>query len=241
MKKLLFTLAVFASIVVQAKNNAGTEIQFSPIQHASFVITTGQYTIFVDPTGSVEKYASFVKPDIIVITHEHADHFDKDLINKLKSETTTVIAPSIITSALGYGHVMNNGDTFNNKSIKVEAIPMYNTTPERLKYHKKGVGNGYVITMNSKRIYISGDTEDIPEILRLKNIDYAFVCMNLPYTMSAEQAAKTVLAFHPKYVYPYHYRTKGIKLSDTLNTFNKLISVDQNIHVQLLKWYEDEE
>lgn len=241
MKKLLFTLAVFASIVAQAKSNAGNEIQFFAVQHASFVIQTGLITVIVDPTGSAEKYASFVKPDIILITHEHADHFDKDLINKLKNESTIIIAPSVITKALGFGSTLNNGETFKNKAIKIEAIPMYNTTPERMKYHQKGVGNGYVLTLNSKSIYISGDTEDIPEMLKLKNIDYAFVCMNLPYTMSAEQAAKAVLAFHPKYVYPYHYRTKGIKLSDTLNTFKKLISVDQNIQVQLLKWYEDEE
>lgn len=241
MKKLLYIFLVFNLSATFTKAASGNDVRYFAVHHASFVISTGRQTIFVDPTGSAEQYANFRKPDIILITHEHPDHFDKELIEKLKSESTIIIAPAIITSALNYGRTIRNGETYSDKKIKIEAIPMYNMTPDRLKYHKKGIGNGYVLTLNNRRIYISGDTEDIPEMLRLKNIDDAFVCMNLPYTMSADQAAKAVLSFRPTNVYPYHFRTQGAKLDETINTFKNIVAADKNIHVQLLKWYENEE
>ena len=112
---------------------------------------------------------------------------------------------------------------------------MYNTTPDRLQYHEKGRGNGYVVTLDDKRIYISGDTEDIPEMRKLKNIDYAFVCMNLPYTMTVEQAASAVSEFKPKVVFPYHYRGKE-GMSD-IEKFKKMVSADSDIEVRFLDWY----
>lgn len=231
---LVFVVSAFAAT---AQNKSEKQPEFIAIQHASFVMRQGGLTIFVDPTGKAEQYTPYGTPDLILITHEHGDHFDKGLINSLKAESTLLVAPTVITSALGFGHVMNNNETFVYKKVKIEAIPMYNTTPDRLKYHKKGVGNGYVLTINGKRTYIAGDTEDIPEMLALKNIDHAFVCMNLPYTMSAEQAARAVLVLRPKNVYPYHYRTQGVDPNETIATFKALVAVDAKINVVLLKWY----
>lgn len=241
MKRFLYIFLIFSFPTVLVNAVSPNDIRYYPVHHASFVISSDRQIIFIDPTGSVDQYVNFRKPDIILITHEHPDHFDKDLIEKLKSESTMIIAPAIITSVLKYGHTIKNGETYTDKKIKIEALPMYNTTPERLKYHKRGIGNGYVLTLNTRRIYISGDTEDIPEMLQLKNIDDAFVCMNLPYTMSADQAAKAVLSFRPANVYPYHYCTQGVKLQETINTFKNIVAADKNIHVQMLKWYDKDE
>ena len=131
---------------------------------------------------------------------------------------------------------LNNGDSFDFNGVKIEAIPMYNLREEALKFHTKGRGNGYLLTINDERIYISGDTEDIPEMRNLKNIDKAFVCMNLPYTMTVESAASAVLEFKPKQVYPYHYRgTEG--LSDIEKFKNLVNKSDKSINVLLLDWY----
>ena len=115
--------------------------------------------------------------------------------------------------------------------LSIQAIPAYNTTPARLQYHPKGRDNGYVLTLGGQRLYISGDTEDIPEMLGLKNIDAAFVCMNLPYTMDVEQAARAVKSFKPRIVYPYHYR------GSDLEKFKALVGSDSSIEVRLRDWY----
>jgi L-ascorbate metabolism protein UlaG (beta-lactamase superfamily) len=127
--------------------------------------------------------------------------------------------------------ILTNGQTSELLGVKLEAIPMYNLTPDRLKFHSKGRGNGYVVTLGGKRIYLSGDTEDIPEMRALKNIDVAFICMNLPYTMTVEQAAQAVRAFKPRIVYPYHYR------GSDLNKFKELVGTDAGVDVRLRDWY----
>ena len=141
-----------------------------------------------------------------------------------------------MVSKLGFGEILNNGDEIKIANVIVKAIPMYNITKKRLKFHTKGRGNGYVLTLNGKRIYISGDTEDIKEMRALKNIDYAFVCINLPFTMSVEQAASAVLEFKPKVVYPYHYR--GPNGYSDIEKFKNLVSKNKNIDVKLLNWYK---
>ena len=125
-----------------------------------------------------------------------------------------------------------NGETKSLHEIKIEAVPMYNLTPERLKFHNKGRGNGYVLTLGGKRVYISGDTEDIPEMRALKNIDIAFVCMNLPYTMDVNQAAGAVREFRPRIVYPYHYRGSDVE------KFKSLVGNDRGVEVRLRDWYK---
>ena len=220
------------SIPVQA----GTaKIDFIPISHASFVILADNAVICVDPTGDIKNYANIHAPDIILVTHSHFDHFDKGLIAALKKHNTVVIGPKEVIGKLSYGEVISNGESKMCGSINVEAVPAYNITSERLMNHPKGIGNGYVVTISGQRIYISGDTEDTPEMRSLKNIDYAFVCMNLPYTMSVEQAASAVQAFKPKIVFPYHFRQKN-GFAD-VNKFKQLVAQDKNIEVKILKWY----
>ncbi len=132
---------------------------------------------------------------------------------------------------------LKNGQSYSDDGILIEAIPMYNLREEALKFHEKGRGNGYILTIEDQRIYISGDTEDIPEMRNLKNIDKAFVCMNLPYTMTVESAAGAVLDFKPKTVYPYHYRgTNG--LSDIAKFKSLIEAKNDEIEVKLLNWYK---
>jgi|AGTN01.3.fsa_nt_gi Predicted Zn-dependent hydrolases of the beta-lactamase fold len=211
-------------------------VEFMPITHASFVMVADSATIYVDPTGDAARYANLPPPDIILVAHEHHDHFDKNLIEKLKRENTVIIGPEAVVSQLPGGILMKNGDTRTYGTIRIEAIPAYNITADRLQFHPKGEGNGYIVTAGGKRTYISGDTEDIPEMRALKNIDYAFICMNLPYTMTPEQAASAVLEFKPKVVFPYHYRQRD-GFAD-INKFKQLVSKDKNIEVRLLQWYK---
>lgn len=211
--------------------------EFIPIKHASMVMKFGAYTVFVDPVGDFKEYSNYGSPDIILITDIHRDHLDLELIKVISNKNTIIIVPPAAREKLGYGKVLKNGKSKKIGSIKVEAIPMYNISPSRLKYHEKGRGNGYILTINRERIYISGDTEDIPEMRALKDIDYAFLCMNLPYTMTVEQAASATLDFKPGVVIPYHYRgTNG--MSDIVK-FKKLVSENADINVMLLGWYED--
>lgn len=229
----LFAFIFLLSYNSIAKDNSS--IQFYPIEHASFVIQSGDITIFVDPVGAVEKYTNFPTPQLILLTHAHGDHLNKELIESVKKENTQIIGPAIVTQQLGYGKTMANGEKATVSNINIESVAMYNASPERLNFHPKGVGNGYVIELNGERIYIAGDTEDIPEMRKLKNIDHAFVCMNLPYTMTPEQAASAVLEFKPKHVYPYHYRQQdGFS---NIDKFKELVSTEPTIKVELLKWY----
>ncbi len=246
------TILIFTIMFFTSNSRAGTEIngnrqsdgkiEFFPVQHASFVIgytsPSGiRTTIFVDPTGEAGQYKIFGIPDIILVTHEHGDHFDAGLLTKVKGDKSEVIVTENVYKKLGFGRVMANGAEINVADVQICAIPMYNMTPDRLRYHQKGAGNGYVLTIGGKRVYISGDTEDIPEMRSLKNIDYAFICMNLPYTMDAAQAASAVLEFKPANVYPYHYRSQSGDGEKVIAKFKDMVSVNPNISVHLLKWY----
>lgn len=224
------SLFLFAQLFAQ--NDSKDKINFIPIRHATFVIETSDAVIYVDPVGDIKEFDGLTSPDIILITHDHGDHLNADVIKSLKNDKTIIIVPKAVFNELGYGEILNNGEIKTIKNVNIEAIPMYNTTEGRLNYHPKGRGNGYVATADGKRIYISGDTEDVKEIRELKNIDYAFVCMNLPYTMSVEQAASAVLDFKPKVVYPYHYKGSDVE------KFKELVSVNKNIEVRLIDWYK---
>lgn len=210
-------------------------ISFEPVSHATFVIKSAGATIFVDPVGEKKAFEAFAAPDLILITDIHKDHLDPDLILALKNEKTAIIGPQAVIEQIKTGTKLANGESLKLGNIGVEAIPMYNTSPERVSFHPKGRGNGYVLALDGKRIYISGDTEDIPEMRQLKNIDYAFVCMNLPYTMTVEQAAAAVLDMTPGIVFPYHYRGKE-GMSD-INQFKTLVEKNKAIQVRFLNWY----
>lgn len=215
---------------------ANDQIRFSPVEHASFVIEAAGITIFVDPVGALERYKAFAAPDIILITDIHSDHLDAAVVGSLRKETTTIIGPQAVIAELGYGEAIAEGQIKTAGAISVEAVPAYNLTKERLQFHQRGRGIGYVLTITGKRIYISGDTEDIPEMRNLKNIDYAFVCMNLPYTMTVEQAADAVAAFSPAVVFPYHFRGRG-GVSD-VERFKKLAEEKSpGIEVRIMPWY----
>jgi len=231
---MLITSILFTGAVTQDK--AEDKITFTSIKHATFVIQTPKIAIFVDPVGDIKAFNKFPQPDIILITDIHGDHLDSEVVNSMKQEKTIIIGPQAVVNKLKYGEILKNGENKTFSIINVEAVPMYNLTKERLKFHEKGRGNGYVVTVNKKRIYVSGDTEDIKEMRSLKNIDYAFVCMNLPYTMTVEQAASAVLEFKPKVVFPYHYR--GTSGFSDVEKFKDLVSKSKKIKVKLLDWYK---
>lgn len=215
------------------------DLTISPIEHATFVLKWDGKTIFVDPTKGGPAFEGQGKPDVILVTDTHGDHYDAATLAAVRTPQTVLIVPAAVADKMGAdkgdARVLANGEKTAVGDITVEAVPMYNLTEERKSFHTKGRGNGYVVTLGGKRIYISGDTEDIPEMRGLKNIDVAFVCMNLPYTMDVEHAASAVLEFKPKVVYPFHYRGKD-GLSDVAR-FQALVAKDKGIEVRLLQWY----
>lgn len=224
-------------------SEAGVKKGFNiyPIEHASLVLNWDGDIIYIDPVGRKEDFLRYKEPDMILITDIHPDHLDTKLLESVVTEKTSIIAPKAVFKKLPKAiqnntEVIDNGGKTSDYEIAIEAIPMYNLRKEALKYHKKGRGNGYVLERNGKRVYISGDTEDIPEMRNLKNIDIAFVCMNLPYTMTVEKAAEAVLAFKPKTVYPYHYRGEN-GMSDVAK-FKALVEAgNPDIKVVQLDWY----
>ena len=205
-----------------------------PINHATFAMAWKDKTIYVDPVGGGKRFDGLPKPDLILVTDIHGDHLDAGTLEAIGG-SATIVAPAAVAEKLPeklQTTVLANGETKSVAGVSIEAVPMYNLTADRLKFHTKGRGNGYVVVLGGKRVYISGDTEDIPEMRALKNIDMAFVCMNLPYTMTVEQAAGAVREFKPKIVYPYHYRG-----SDT-EKFKQLVGNDSGVEVRLRDWYK---
>lgn len=206
-----FALSAFAARTVEEfKTSAGT-LKITPIQHASLMIEAGGQVIQVDPAQG--NFDGLPPADLVLITDIHGDHFVAANINKVKKANAMVIAPAAVQ--FPGTTVMHNGDTKKVGAWTIEAIPMYNLQrkqPSGEPYHTKGRGNGYVVTYGGLRIYIAGDTEGIPEMRALKNIDVAFIPMNLPYTMPPDEAADAVKAFHPKVVYPYHYSGSDLKI-----------------------------
>ena len=244
------TFTNMTSTQISTENN----IEIIPIEHATLEIKWGGKVIFVDPgilKSGRQAFKGQPEPDLIFITDIHSDHFDVPTLQAVSKPKTLIITPlavadKISSTVAGELLVMKNGQKTNQKTsqkvnlngFSIEAIPMYNLPEKSDAYHTKGRGNGYIIEEGGKRIYISGDTADIPEMRALKNIDIAFVSMNLPYTMSVESAASGVLAFKPKKVYPYHYRQSTTKDFADVNKFKSLVNAgDPNIEVVLLNWY----
>jgi len=222
------------------KTNQGP-ISIQPIEHASLVLNWNNKTVYVDPYGGAAAYKGIAKPDLILITDIHGDHLDTKTLEAIGTSGVTMVAPQAVANELPEIYkkqlvVLANGDSTTQAGIPIKAVPMYNLPESADAMHTKGRGNGYVLQMGDKKVYLAGDTEDIPEMRTLKNIDVAFVPMNLPYTMRVEQAADAVLAFQPKIVYPYHYRGKE-GLSDVAQ-FKKLVNnKNKQIEVRLKDWY----
>jgi len=216
----------------------GGELTIQPIVHATLVLGYQGKNIYVDPTGGADAFKGLAAPDLILITDIHGDHLDPKTIDAVNTAHAVMVVPQAVADKLPATTdktklvILKNGDKTVQLGIAIEAIPMYNLPELPTAAHTKGRGNGYVLNIGGKKIYISGDTADIPEMRALKNIDVAFVCMNLPYTMDVATAAKGVLAFKPKVVYPYHYRGQ-----DT-NQFKALVNAgDASIDVRLRNWY----
>jgi L-ascorbate metabolism protein UlaG (beta-lactamase superfamily) len=244
MKSMVFILACAASLLVaagahaqmarpaQTFDSSAGPVKITPVYHASLEIEAGGKTIIVDPAKPAN-FNGLPQADLILITDIHGDHLDPDLIKAESKADTAIIAPAAVAKTVTTAKVINNGEKTTWGAWTIEAVPMYNLTrgPAAGKlFHDKGRGNGYVLTYGGKRFYFSGDTEAIPEMKALKNIDVAFVCMNLPYTMTPEEAADAVKAFHPKVAIPYHYKGQ-----DTA-AFKKALE-GTGIEVRLLEWY----
>jgi len=243
-----FILVGFLSIgLVNAdsfKTTSG-KLEITPINHASTSLSWNNVNILLDPVGSKDRYQNSGSIDLILITDIHGDHLNAKTINSLMSSKTQLIAPQAVINKLpdnlkNIAIRLDNEKSMSILGLKIEAIAMYNLPESKKAKHVKGRGNGYVLTFANKRVYFSGDTADIQEMRALKNIDIAFVTMNLPYTMSVNAAANGVNAFKPKIVYPYHYRGKkdGKKVYSDIKEFKRLVNkMDKDIKVELRNWY----
>lgn len=189
------------------KTSAG-ELTITFVGHGTLIFNFLNKIIHIDPFGDLTDYSKLPKADIIFITHEHRDHLDLKAIDYIRKEKTTFVTPKICLAKIGEGIVMSNGEVKEIHTLRIEAVPAYNIIHKRdtgEPFHPKGIGNGYVITFGDKRVYVAGDTEDIPEMKELKDIEIAFLPMNLPYTMTPEMTARAAKMIKPKILYPYHY------------------------------------
>jgi L-ascorbate metabolism protein UlaG (beta-lactamase superfamily) len=218
-------------------------LEIQPLNHATLALTWQGKTIYADPNGGAKTFQGVADPDLILITDIHGDHFNPETLQAIKTDKATLVVPQAVADKLpealkSKAVVLANGETKSIMNISVMAVPMYNLPESAESRHPKGRGNGYVLTFGNKKVYLSGDTSGIPEMRSLKNIDVAFVCMNLPYTMDINEAAQAVVDFKPKVMYPYHYRGQN-GLSDT-EAFKKMVNdKNSNIDVRLRNWYAD--
>lgn len=216
-------------------------LTIQPLNHATLAMMWQNKAVYVDPNGGAKTFEGIAAPDIVLITDIHGDHFNPETLKSIDLGKAKLIVPKAVADKLpedlkSKAVVLGNGEHSTHLEVHVAAIPMYNLPESPDSRHPKGRGNGYVITFADTKVYVSGDTQGIPEMRTLKDIDVAFVCMNLPYTMDINEAAESVLAFRPKVVYPYHYRGQN-GLSDT-EAFRQLVNdKDGTIEVRLRNWY----
>ncbi len=205
---LLSTMVLFAAYAQKKLQEdilqtSGGDLKMTFIAHGTLMFTFGEKVIHIDPVSMFgTDYSNLPKADLILVTHEHGDHLDAKTIQAISTANTTVITNQTSAKNLPAATVMKNGDTQTVLGITIEAVPAYNLEKQ---FHPKGNGNGYVLTFGDKRVFVAGDTENVPEIKALKNIDVAFLPMNQPYTMTPEQVADVAKAMQPKVLYPYHF------------------------------------
>jgi L-ascorbate metabolism protein UlaG (beta-lactamase superfamily) len=199
---------------------AGGKLEITFIGHGTLMFSFGGKIIHVDPFSRLADYSKLPQADMILLTHEHRDHLDLKALDSLRTDKTKIILTEKCAQQIKGGTIMQNGDVRTVDGLKIEAVPAYNLVhmrSEGVPYHPKGNGNGYVITFGDKKIYVAGDTENIPEMKQLRNIDYAFLPMNLPYTMTPEMVADAAKAFKPGVLYMYHYgKTNPSKLVELM-------------------------
>lgn len=191
--------------------------------------------IYNDPVGGAVPYQEFARANLILVSHSHGDHFNATTLDAVRGTNALIIAPqavynSMSTTLRALTIVLAYGASTNAHGINIEAVPAYNS------YHSLGSGNGYVITVGGRRLYMSGDTEDVAEMRALPNIDVAFLCINLPYTMDILDAADAVREFRPAVVYPYHYRNQNGTYCD-LAQFKQMVGTDVGVEVRIREWY----
>jgi L-ascorbate metabolism protein UlaG (beta-lactamase superfamily) len=206
------------------------DLKITFIGHGTLLFTFSEKIIHVDPYGRLADYSTLPKADIILITHEHGDHFDLKVIKMLRTEKTSLVLTKSCTKDISGGIVLKNGDVQTVQGLKIEVVPAYNIVHKRDNeepFHPQGIGNGYIITFGDKRVYVAGDTENIPEMKELGEIDIAFLPMNLPYTMTPEMVADAARMIKPQILYPYHYgNTDTSKLVE-------LLKDDKDIEVRI--------
>lgn len=215
----------------------GGEVRIIPVEHASLFLDTPSALIAIDPVGPAAMYQDKGQPDLILLTHEHQDHFDPAALARLVEKHPKIISNPAVLEKLpddlkANASALRNGESTEFEGIGIEAVPAYNTTPDRTRFHPQGRDNGYVLTIGGKRFYVAGDTEATDEFKAMKDIEVAFVPMNLPYTMTTDQAAEGVAAFAPTYVYPYHH--KG---TDPNEFAAKLKAAGAPTETVILDWY----
>ncbi|NQU25873.1 MAG: MBL fold metallo-hydrolase [Candidatus Nealsonbacteria bacterium] len=213
------------------KTSAG-DLKITFVGHGTLMFQFAGKTIHVDPVERYADYSKMPKADLILVTHEHGDHLDKAAIAKIARKETALVLTAVCAEKMGRGTVMKNGDVKTVRGLKIEAVPAYNVVHVRKPgqpYHPKGVGNGYVITFGDQRVYVAGDTENVPEMAKLTGIDVAFLPMNLPYTMTPKMVAAAVRTIRPKIVYPYHFGK-----TDT-GELVRLLKDDDGIEIRIRK------
>ena len=206
----LFASALFAqpNLETDTISTSRGDLRITFIGHGTLMFRFDGKVIHVDPTARYADYSTLPGADLILVTHEHGDHFDLKTIDRISKDDTLLVLTEACADRAKRGLVMKNGQTNNIAGITVQAVPAYNLVQMRKPgqpFHPKGAGNGYVITFGKTRVYVAGDTENIPEMARLAGVDCAFLPMNLPYTMTPEMVADAVGKLKPKIVYPYHY------------------------------------
>jgi L-ascorbate metabolism protein UlaG (beta-lactamase superfamily) len=233
---LLFAVTLAAPALAQDQTQSFAtqkgRVVIAPIYHAAARITAGHDIIYIDPAKPA-KIDGMPSGDLILITDIHGDHMDAADVAALSKTGTLVIAPASVAKTITQAKVLANGESMRWRDWKITAVPMYNMVhnqPNGQPYHDKGRGNGYVLNYGGKNFYFAGDTEGTPEMRALKDIDVAFIPMNLPYTMTPDEAADAVKAFHPKVAIPYHYKGQDI------TQFKKDLN-GTGIDVRLLDWY----
>ena len=237
---LPFKATAEAHSMANTFDTASGTITVHPVHHASIVFETPAGVIYADPVGEMAQYEDMPAPDLILITHEHGDHYNAEMLQALMGEETALIVNPAVMAMLpeelaSRAVSIGNGESADALGTTVNTIPAYNITEGRTDYHPEGRDNGYVMTIDGFTIYISGDTEATEEMKALEGIDLAFISMNLPFTMTAEQAAEGVSAFMPAYVYPYHYRGRDGGTQDP-EEFAAMVA--EGIEVKMGDWYE---
>jgi len=209
------------------------DVTIHPVDHASLVIAFGDQVLYFDPVGGAALYEGLPAATAVLITHGHGDHFDVPTLEAIAADVPLITSQEVfdkLPEALkANATAMANDDEGEINGIPLKAVQAYNTTEDRLQYHPEGVGNGYVLTFGDQQVYVAGDTEPTPDMLAMTGIAIAFLPMNLPYTMTVEQAAEAVNTFKPAVVYPYHYSDSDLAAFEA--------AVEDGVEVRLRNWY----